>query len=158
MDESGIWRKAACGAFALKGRSGDIFCCCYFVQTGKPKCAAAKSYSKLVTANRKEKKEIQTLDTPGMKRKRKVVLSAAETRIHLLLFRRLITVSAVKERVTLKIIITATRGSFSRCYAIRVDLRLDLDEEAMRLESSTGSFKFSLGGGGVSVGIRFKKK
>lgn len=56
-----------------------------------------------------------------MKRKRRVVLSAAETRIHLLL----LLFAAVKERVTLKIIITATRGSFSRCYAIRVDLRLE---------------------------------
>lgn len=33
-----------------------IFFCCYFIQTRKPKCAAAKSYSKLVTANHKKKK------------------------------------------------------------------------------------------------------
>lgn len=70
-----------------------FFFVCYFIQTRKPKCAAAKSYSKLVTANHKKKKKgIQALDTLGMKRRREVVPSSVETRIHLLLFLQLITV------------------------------------------------------------------
>lgn len=37
-----------------------FFFVCYFIQTRKPKCAAAKSYSKLVTANHKKKKKRDT--------------------------------------------------------------------------------------------------
>lgn len=69
---------------------------------------------------------MQALDTLGMKRKRRVVLSSAENQDPSALIPTAnYCLPQFRGRVTLKIIITETRGSFSRCYTIRADLRLD---------------------------------
>lgn len=79
-----------CGALLLRRDSVVIFNFTVIsAKRRKPKWAAAKSYSKLVTANRNKKKGDTGTGHAGDEEEGG--LSSAETRIHLLLFQGLIT-------------------------------------------------------------------